>query len=116
MNRNQSRRVWILCLLAAIALLVALLTGCGTARAHMYYGQGADLATTWYAIEDGAEESNPLADDVEDVAWMKAGVCCIVELAAHIWPEYRDNIYKVGAWAGYLAGAQNVVQIVGEEL
>ena len=100
--------------LAAAALLaVLLLSGCMTPQQHFYAGQGADLATTYYALEvDGRfEEGNPMADDFWEVCIMKAVVIGLTELAAHKFPESANVIYWVGAIAGYTPSAWNTYQL-----
>jgi hypothetical protein len=95
--------------LALIALLAC--TGCVTARQGFYMGQGADIATTAYALDHGFAEGNPLADDMQDVLIMKATGIILFELAAHIWPDHADAIYKVGGVMGAVPAALNVYTI-----
>ena len=103
--------VTILIAFIAVIAVCALMSGCGTARQHLYMGQGLDYATTDYALDHGFSESNPLAETSEDVLIMKAVVIGLVELAAWWDKENADTYYWVGAFAGYSAGAWNVHEI-----
>jgi hypothetical protein len=105
-------------ILYVIAALIAIyLTGCASPRAHMYLGQGLDLATTYYALEvDGRfEEGNGVLGDIEGVVIGKIVVIGILETAAYLSPSSADRIYKIGAFFGYGAGCWNAYQVLGHK-
>lgn len=86
------------------------LTGCASPRAHFYMGQGLDTLTTYQAleVEEGFEESNPLADNFGEVILMKLGYIGLTELMVKLDPKHKDTYYKIGAFFGYAAGAANI--------
>ena len=95
------------------ALLLALSGGCASPRAHMYIGQGLDLATTYYALEvdGGFVESNDALGDIKGVIIGKIVVIGVLETTAYFIPSKSDTIYKIGAVFGYGGGAWNTYQI-----
>ena len=105
-------------LYVVMALITILLSGCTvTPRAHMYIGQGLDVASTYYALEvDGRfEEGNGVLGDIEGVVIGKIVVIGILETAAYLSPSSADRIYKIGAFFGYGAGCWNAYQVLGHK-
>ena len=96
-----------------MALTAILLSGCVSPRAHMYIGQGKDLAFTYYALEvDGRfEEGNGMLGDIKGVIIGKIVAIGVMETAAYLVPDKADTIYKIGAFCGYGACAWNAYQI-----
>ena len=86
-------------------------TGCSTARQGFYAGQGLDVATTAYGLNNGFVEANPLADDMQDVLILKAGLVLLVEGIAHLDPDHADIYYTIGAVGGAVAGGVNLYTI-----
>ena len=96
---------------AIVCLLAVLMSGCATARQGFYAGQGLDVATTAYGLNNGFAEGNPLADDMQDVLVLKAGLVLLVEGIAHLDPDRADTYYKIGGVVGALAGGINLYTI-----
>jgi len=100
--------------LIAIALVIIMLaSGCASPRQNFYAGQGFDYGTTHYALEinGGFEETNPLANNMQDVLLMKLVAVGVFEGLAHLFPKDADRIYWIGAVTGYGAGAWNIYQV-----
>ena len=97
----------------AILLICLCCVGCGmTPRAHFYTGQLADIGTTDYALDHGAVEANPFAEDIQDVLLLKLIYAAITEGLVYLDPEHADTYYWIGAFAGYAAGGWNTYQIM----
>ena len=121
MTRAQSRKVWLLCLLAAIALLIALLTGCQTTRpytagerqamAHAVIGQSLDVATTSMALQDeDIAEGNSAWWDPEDsgsILATKLVLGGVVYLLGEWKPDWRKQMWRVLGGGGYVAAGWN---------
>ena len=113
MKREHSRNISLLCALAALALLCAMCSGCGmTAQQHMYLACGADMGSTYYALEidGGYSEGSPIVED-NDWAQIIAGnaaLCGLGEGAALADPEHKDLYYWLIAGVKYAFAAWNV--------
>ena len=92
-------------------MLALMSSGCITARQGFYAGQGLDVGTTAYALNNGFAEGNPLADDMQGVLVLKAGLVLLVEGIAHLDPDHADTYYKIGGVVGTLAGGINLYTI-----
>ena len=93
-NRTQERPVLRMKIIMLSTILILLTcNGCITSRQGLYVGQLADVATTAVALHDGAEEGNPMCENIEDVLIMKACTLLIAEGAAYLWPKYANAIY-----------------------
>ena len=92
-------------------MLALMASGCITARQGFYAGQGMDVATTAYGLNNGFTEANPLADDMQDVLILKAGLVLLVEGIAHLDPDRADAYYTIGGVIGAVAGGVNLYTI-----
>lgn len=81
----------------------------------MVSGQAFDGLTTEYALDMGFEELNPILDDCPsdvEVCLFKAGSCLLLIGLGEIFPESREDFFKLGAVSGFVCGGINTYQIL----
>ena len=88
-------------------------TGCLSPHERFYAAQGADVVTTYYALEhdEGFYEANPFADDIQDVLIMKAIIIGATKLAVYLYPESKNTCYWIGTIAGSTATGWNLFEL-----
>ena len=95
-------------------LLLLFLSGC---MSFAITGQVADAGTTYYGMEEGLEEGNPLYSDIESVIIGKAIVLTLgILLAENSPPEAQKKIYGYLGCFGWGAALWNgyVIQHTGD--
>ena len=96
-------------------MLALMASGCVTARQGFYAGQGLDVGTTAYALNNGFVEGNPLADDMQDVLILKAGLVLLVEGIAYFDPDRANLYYTIGGVVGAVQGGINLYTILSNQ-
>ena len=99
----KHRTVIAICLLIMALAVIASCTGC--AYGHVIAGQGADLATSAYGMDNGCSEGGISGNSLLTLAGIKVGVCGLV-----YWLD-DDRLNAFAAGAGYGAAGWNLTQI-----
>jgi len=99
----KHRTVITVCLIIIAAAIIYGCTGC--AFRHAVLGQGADLATSAYGMDNGCSEAGISGNSLLTLVAIKVGVCGLV-----YWLD-DDRLNAFAAGAGYGAAGWNLTQI-----
>ena len=99
----KHRTVITVCLIIIAAAIIYGCTGC--AFRHAVLGQGADLATSAYGMDNGCSETGISGNSLLTLAAIKAGLLAVT------WLIGDEDVNAIVATAGYTAAAWNLTQI-----